>query len=183
MQTPAEVIAQLDRGPSVIRALIDAVPPSDLRRRPAPVRWSAQEHAAHVGLMEPIWAQRLERILTETNPHIVSYEPDTDEAPDRLLQIELTNAIETFEQDRSRLVARLNVLTPADWARPAVHTAHARYSAFLMCRHLALHDLLHAYRIEECVLGTHWPTERLAETPGDVGHLEKTNPPRGAYAR
>lgn len=42
----------------------------------------------------------------------------------------------------------------------AVHTGHARYSLFLMCRHAALHDMLHAYRIEESALGTHWPEER-----------------------
>jgi hypothetical protein len=29
-----------------------------------------------------------------------------------------------------------------------------------MCRHVAMHDALHGYRIEESALGSHWPAER-----------------------
>lgn len=65
-----------------------------------------------------------------------------------------------FEHGRHSLVEKLRTLQLEDWLRPATHTAHARYSIFLMCRHIALHDGLHAYRIEESALGSHWPTER-----------------------
>jgi hypothetical protein len=57
-------------------------------------------------------------------------------------------------------VRRLAALPAEAWGRRAVHTAPARYSLFLVCRHAALHDMLHAYRVEESALGTHWPGER-----------------------
>jgi hypothetical protein len=41
-----------------------------------------------------------------------------------------------------------------------LQASHPHYSIFLMCRHIALHDGLHGYRIEESALGSHWPTER-----------------------
>jgi hypothetical protein len=50
---------------------------------------------------------------------------------------------------RNRFRARLATVSPAD---SADHTAHGRYSLFLMCRHVVLHDMLHAYRIEEVLL-------------------------------
>ena len=37
-------------------------------------------------------------------------------------------------------------------ARPEYH----EYSVFIMFRHLALHDFLHAYRIEELLLRPDW---------------------------
>jgi uncharacterized damage-inducible protein DinB len=160
MRTPAEVMAQLARGPDTLRALVADVPAADLERRPAPARWSAHEHACHLALMEPIWAARVERILAERVPVFVSYEPDADEPPDRLLRMDLGAALDAYEDARRRLLRRLETLTGEDWARGAVNTAHARYSLFLMCRHAALHDMLHVYRIEESVLGTHWPGER-----------------------
>jgi hypothetical protein len=160
MRTPAEVIAQLARGPGTLRALLADVPPPDLRRRPRPAKWSAHEHACHLALVEPLWAARLERILAEDVPTIVSYEPDADEPPDRLLGLDLEEALAGYERGRRALLERLEALRPEDWQRGAVNTAHARYSLFLMCRHAALHDMLHVYRVEESALGTHWPGER-----------------------
>jgi len=160
MRTPSEVIAQLARGPDTLRAVVADVPPADLKRRPAPGRWSAHEHACHLALMEPLWAERAERILTEDVPTIRSYEPDADEPPDRLLDMDLGAALDAYEDGRRRLLERLAALTGEAWGRRAVHTTHARYSLFLMCRHAALHDMLHAYRVEESALGTHWPDER-----------------------
>jgi len=166
MRTPADVLAQLARGPGVVRALVADVPPSDLRRRPREGKWSAHEHACHLALMEPRWAERTDSILREDRPTIVSYEPDADEAPYRLLTMDLAAALDAYESARRALVARLEALPAAAWSREAVHTAHVRYSLFLMCRHAALHDMLHAYRVEESVLGTHWPDERATSAAG-----------------
>jgi hypothetical protein len=160
MRTPSEVLTQLARGPDVLRAVMADVPPADLKRRPRPEKWSAHEHACPLALMEPLWATRAERILTEDVPTIVSYEPDADELPDRLLGMDLEAALDAYAEGRRRLIRRLETLPAAAWARRAVHSAHARYSLFLMCRHAALHDMLHAYRVEESALGTHWPDER-----------------------
>jgi hypothetical protein len=109
--------------------------------------------------MEPMWTGRVTRILEEDTPAIVSYEPD-DDAPDRLLRMDLPGTMADFERQRRQLVARLQALPAGAWQRQATHTSHARYSLFLMCRHMALHDAIHAYRIEESALGSHWPAER-----------------------
>lgn len=160
MRTPSEVITQLAQGPDTLRALVADVSPADLKRRPRPEKWSAHEHACHLALVEPLWAERLERILAEDVPTIISYEPDVDEPPDRLLDMDLGAALDAYDHGRRVLLRHLQALAPADWERAAVNTAHTRYSLFLMCRHAALHDMLHAYRVEESALGTYWPGER-----------------------
>ncbi len=102
MRTPSEVVAQLARGPATLRALVADVPPSDLKRRPRPGKWSSHEHACHLALVEPLWAERLERILAEDVPTIVSYEPDLDEPEDRLLGMDLGAALDAYERGRGR---------------------------------------------------------------------------------
>ena len=161
MRAPADVLAQLARGPAILSGVLADVPHVDLRRRPREGKWSAHEHACHLALMEPRWLERAEQIVREDRPTIVNYEPDADEPADRLLKMDLDDAVASYERGRRALVERLTPLPATAWAREAVHTGHVRYSLFLMCRHAALHDMLHVYRIEESVLGTHWPEERV----------------------
>ena len=70
--------------------------------------------------------------------------------------MDLEECLANFRRDRDLLVTRLRQLTAADWARPASHGEYRVYSVFIMFRHLALHDFLHAYRIEELLLRPDW---------------------------
>ena len=74
-----------------------------------------------------------------------------------MLGVDLDEALRRFEEDRTRLVGRLRELRPEDWARAADHEEYNSYSVLTMCRHLALHDFFHAYRIEELLLRKDWP--------------------------
>ncbi len=64
--------------------------------------------------------------------------------------------MQRFARDRKKLVERLKTLSAADWQRTAEHDEYSHYSVFIMFRHLAMHDLFHAYRIEECLLKRDW---------------------------
>ena len=59
-----------------------------------------------------------------------------------------------------RLVACLRELPPGVWRRTAEHGEYSHYSVLIMFRHLALHDCLHAYRIEELLLKKEWEGEK-----------------------
>jgi hypothetical protein len=85
------------------------------------------------------------------------YLPGDQDADDLLLQMDLDACLDRFVLDRERLVARLEALSPTEWAQTAEHGEYRTYSVFIMFRHLALHDFLHAYRIEELLLRPDWP--------------------------
>ncbi len=74
--------------------------------------------------------------------------------------MDLQTTLQSFTQTRADFALHLRQLPADAWHRTAIHTAHARYSLYLMCRHMALHDGFHAYRIEESALGSYWPQER-----------------------
>jgi DinB superfamily len=156
MDTVRPVIDALRRAPEVVLPLVREVPLSILKRRPAPRRWSAHEHACHLAHVHGLFFDRLEYMLTHPAPVIQPYLPGDQDADDLLLQMDLAECLDRFVADRARLVARLERLSPTEWSRAADHAEYRTYSVFIMFRHLALHDFLHAYRIEELLLRPDW---------------------------
>lgn len=148
----ARLLDQLARGPALVIDLVNDVPPERLKRRPIRSKWSAHEHACHLAAVQPLFLSRLDLMLRDANPVIRPYNPADDDAEDALLAVDLAEALERYAAERAGMVARLRDLTPSQWATSASHPEYTRYSVFIMFRHLALHDLYHAYRIEERLL-------------------------------
>ena len=162
MQSPDAVIEALARAPDVVVPLVREVPPAILKRRPAPSRWSAHEHACHLAHVHALFFGRLDLMLREPEPFIGGYQPGEQDADDLLLRMDLEDSLARYVADRGRLVSRLRTLTGADWARSARHEEYREYSVFIMFRHVALHDFLHGYRIEELLLRPDWDASSLA---------------------
>jgi hypothetical protein len=161
MNDPAAVIAALENAPSLVVPLVREVLPEVLKRRPAPGRWSAHEHACHLADVHALFFSRLEQFLAEERPRIEPFDPATQRPDGELLSVDLDDALRRFTEDRRRLVARLRELPAAAWQRTADHAEYSHYSLFIMFRHLALHDCLHAYRIEELLLKKDWKREEV----------------------
>ena len=156
MTTPESVIAALENAPAIIVPLIREVPAAIIKRRPQPGKWSAHEHACHLAEVHTLFFSRLDLMLSAPEPRITPYDPSVDMEEDALLKMDLYESMGRFSSDRRRLVERLKELTASEWQRTAEHEEYSRYSILIMFRHLALHDMLHAYRIEELLLKKDW---------------------------
>src|ERR1044071_483426 len=156
MNDPAAVINALENAPALVVPLVREVPREVLKRRPAPGRWSAHEHACHLADVHALFFKRLEQFLAEERPRIEPFDPGTQRPDGELLEVDLDDALARFAEDRRRLVARLRELPPDLWQREADHDEYSHYSVLIMFRHLALHDFLHAYRVEELLLKRDW---------------------------
>ena len=164
MNDSESILTLLANAPRVILPLVHAIPLEVIKRRPRPNKWSAHEHACHLAEVHSLFFSRLEQMLSEPHPRIRPYDPDRDmTSHDALLQVDLEQALTRFESDRGKLVEKLARLSAEDWQRTAVHPEYSDYSIFIMFRHLALHDSLHAYRIEELLLKRDWePSEAVS---------------------
>jgi hypothetical protein len=151
----AALISALEGGPSLIIPMLRDMPPEKLKQRPAPKKWSAHEHACHLGLVHKLFFDRLERMLREDGAKVVPYNPD-DEPEDMLLTMDLEATLAKYAKERTEILAKIRPLTPAQWQRTARHPDYSRYTVYIMFRHLQLHDMLHAYRIEELAYKPNW---------------------------
>jgi hypothetical protein len=156
MNNAGVIVASLERAPALVVPLVREVPQAILKRRPRPGKWSAHEHACHLATIHPVMFARLDLMLTDPRPRIVPYFPSAEEEEGALLKVNLDQAMEHFSNDRRRLVERLHSLSAQDWQRTAEHKEYTHYSVFIMFRHLAMHDMFHAYRIEELLLKNDW---------------------------
>lgn len=150
------VILALENAPRIILPLVREVPTTIVKRRPRPNKWSAHEHACHLAAVHLLFFSRLDLMLTTPRPIIKPYLPDVDDEDGALLKVDLNEAMESYVRDRHQLVERLRELPDEAWRRTAEHGEYSQYSVFIMFRHLAMHDMLHAYRIEELLLRKDW---------------------------
>jgi hypothetical protein len=150
------LIASLEAAPGIIVGLVREVRPENLKRRPAPNKWSAHEHACHISTGHDAFLARLELMLSESHPLIKSMQPSSDEEAGSLLNVDLDEALSGYVRDRARAVKRLKELSPEDWQRTAEHEAFSHYSVYIMFRHVLIHEMLHAYRIDELMLKKDW---------------------------
>ncbi len=156
MEDALTLIATLQSAPRIIIGLIREVPPQYLKRRPSPTKWSAHEHACHISTADTAYLLRLELILSDPAPYIKPMLPSADEEAGSLLNTDLDEALDLYVRERARLVERLKELSEGDWQRTARHEEYSHYSVFIMFRDLLLHEMLHAYRIEELMLKKDW---------------------------
>ncbi len=150
------VLTTLSHTPALISSLIHDTPDASLKKRPPSGKWSIHEHACHLAVVHPMFAQRLEFILREPEPRITPYSPSDEEAAGSLLDMDLHRALEDLTRDRVQLVNRSAALDPDQWHRTVEHPEYTHYSIFVMMRMVALHDLFHGYRINDLLLNTDW---------------------------
>ena len=156
MNNTQTLITALENAPDIIISLVREVPPQNLKRRPGPNKWSAHEHACHIFSADPIYLSRLDLMLSDPAPYIRSVVPSPEEEAGSLLNIDLEEALNQYLKVRVHLVKRLKMLSAEDWQRKAEHEAFSHYSVMIMFRELLMHEMHHAYRIEELLLKKEW---------------------------
>ena len=156
MDDAQTLVATLQSAPRLIIGLIREVPLQYLKRRPSPSKWSVHEHACHISTADTGYRLRLELMLSDPAPYIRPTLPSADEEAGSLLNTDLDEALHLYVRERARLVERLKELSEGDWQRTAKHEEYSHYSVFIMFRDLLLHELHHAYRIEELMLKRDW---------------------------
>lgn len=127
-----------------------------MRRRPSPAKWSAYEHAVHLSQTDKLFRDRLDVILSTPEPFIEVKENTAEEKAGSMLEVDLDESLERYVRERASLVERLKHLTPEQWQKTAVHEAFDHYSVFIMFRHLYLHEIHHAYLLEQLLLKNDW---------------------------
>lgn len=150
------LISALETAPGVIIPMIREVPPEILKRRPAPAKWSAYEHAIHLSQSDASFRARLDLILSTPEPFIKVIENSAEDEMGAMLEVDLDESLDRYVRERAALVERLSKLAPEEWQKPAVHEAFDHYSVFIMYRHLYVHEMHHAYLIEQLMLKKDW---------------------------
>ena len=148
--TVEQVLALLGPAPARIVALTDGLLPAQLRTRPAPDEWSANDVLAHLRACADVWGGCIATILAEDNTTIRAVDPRTWMTHTNYPELEFRPSLEVYAAQRATLMAVLGTLTPAAWSREATMTGAGkpiRRSVLGFSRRLAIHERPHLKQI------------------------------------
>jgi hypothetical protein len=114
----------------------------DVATRPNPDRWSRLEYACHVRDICVIYRQRLDRMLSETDPMYQNWDQD-ETAVERHYGEQQPNTVALeLDQAADAMAASLETVSGSAWERPGRRSDGASFTVDTLSRYF-LHDLVH----------------------------------------
>ncbi|HQY30200.1 MAG TPA: DinB family protein [Thermomicrobiales bacterium] len=146
-----DLLDLLNGAPGRIADLAAGCTPDQLRCRPAPDDWSANDVLAHLRACADVWGGRMELIVAEDHPTIRAINPTTWILQTDYPDLAFAESLAAFTSQRKTLLPFLRSLTPAQWERtcrlvgagaPLEHSVHGYADA------LARHERTHIKQIQ-----------------------------------
>ncbi len=140
--------------PAKLRRLVAGLSPAQLRRRPAPRKWSIQDIAIHLLDVELTYGFRFRRIVAEPGRLLVPFDQDRWADVLAYRKQDLRATLDAFASLRKANLKLLASLKPPQWRRAGKHQEYGRYPLEPVFLHLAAHDLNHLEQVR--ALRSHW---------------------------
>jgi hypothetical protein len=117
-----QLIDEYLKGPQLLRDAVAGMSREQLTARPIPGKWSTLEVVAHLADFEPVYGDRMKRILAEDEPTLFGGDPDRFAAKlayhDRDLETELC----LIDCVRRQMATILRTVPDADFQRVGRHS-------------------------------------------------------------
>jgi uncharacterized damage-inducible protein DinB len=137
--------------PAKIARLIQGVPASKLRKRPAPGKWSVREILAHLADTEIVTGWRIRQILGAPGTPIQAFDQDSWAAAGQYAKRDPLKSLEHFAAARAANLALLKSLSPEQWKQYGIHAERGMETIDHIVRLQAGHDINHMKQIERIV--------------------------------
>ncbi len=143
------LVEKLEFQGAEIRRLCTGLEEDAIAKRPESGKWSVKEVLAHVTRIQEIFEGRLEALLTQEKPPIVSYSPERDADFEAVAAKTSAELLKLFDAGRARIVARLIPLSPEQWHRSGTHPDYPSYDVHFCMEYMAHHEAHHIYQMFE----------------------------------
>ena len=71
-----QLLQQYEQGADLLKTAVSKAREQQFALRPVPGKWSIQQVVCHLADFEPIYADRMKRVLVEDNPTMFGGDPD-----------------------------------------------------------------------------------------------------------
>jgi hypothetical protein len=152
--TPEQILTMLAATPPRLAALTAGQDPAQLRTPPTSEEWAATEVLAHMRACADMWGGCTATILAEDRPTLRAVNPTTWIRHTDYREQEFQPSLHAFTTQRTQLLAVLEPLAPADWARAATVTGAGKAlerTVLSYAQWLARHERPHVKQIERLV--------------------------------
>jgi hypothetical protein len=150
-QDPIKI--QLTTTKKLVR-LIKGIPTPQLRKRPAPDKWSIAEILAHLADVEIVVGWRMRSILGAPGTPIQAFDQNAWVASGHYDQRDARESVKLHRAVREGNLALLKSLTPEQWKQHGQHAERGEESIEHIVRMIAGHDVNHLQQIERILKPT-----------------------------
>ncbi len=118
----AQVIAEYLAGPQKLRAAVTGMTTEQMDATPIPGKWSTKQVICHIADFEPVYVDRMKRVIAENEPKLMNGDPDLFAARLAYDQRDVDVELDFIETTRKHMGAILRSLVPSDFHRRGNHS-------------------------------------------------------------
>ena len=143
------LIDQYQAGPAQLRKVVAGMSREQVAARPVPGKWSTLEVVCHIADFEPIYADRMKRVIAEENPLLLSGDPDKFQAGLAYGSRDVPEELTLIETVRDQMARILKTLPESAFARTGKHSTDGPLSLGVLLERITGHIPHHVQFIEE----------------------------------
>jgi uncharacterized damage-inducible protein DinB len=121
MTEMAHLIEEYLAGPDLVRQAVTGMNPEQLLSRPVAGKWSALEVVCHLCDFEPVYADRMKRVIAEERPPLLGADEQRFAATLAYHQRELDDELLLIERTRQQMGRILRTLPESTLERVGIH--------------------------------------------------------------
>ncbi len=142
-------IEQYLAGPALLRKAVAGLSAQQLKARPVPGKWSALEVVCHLADFEPIYADRMKRVIAEDNPTLLGADQEKFAANLGYHDRDLEEELKIIETTRSQMARIFRKLPAQAWSRTGVHSEYGPRTLEQLLTTITNHIPHHAKFVDE----------------------------------
>jgi hypothetical protein len=136
-------------GPGVLRRAVAGMTRDQLLARPIPGKWSTQEVVCHLADYEPIYADRMKRVIALQQPELLKGDPGLFAARLAYDHRDIEEELALIEITRKQMARILRALKPEDFQRQGGHSRDGTLTLEVLLQRITAHVPHHVRFIEE----------------------------------
>jgi len=136
-------------GPELLRQSVAGMTEEELDARPIPGKWSTRQVVCHIADFEPIYADRMKRVIAEERPTFFGGDPDTFAAGLAYERRVVADELALIAVVRRNMAAILRTLIPDAFERAGVHSQDGPLTLETLLRRITVHIPHHVATIGE----------------------------------
>ena len=117
-----ELLKQYERGPDLLKATTEDVREDQFDQTPVPGKWSIRQVVCHIADFEPVYADRMKRVLVEDNPTMFGGDPDVFAAGLHYEKRSVHDELDLISIVRRQMAVILRNTDIEDFQRTGVHS-------------------------------------------------------------
>ena len=143
------LIEQYLAGPGLLRRAVAGMTKEQLLAKPIPGKWSTLEVVCHIADYEPIYADRMKRVIALEEPELLQGDPGRFASQLAYSQRAVEEELALIELTRKQMARILRARKPGDFQRSGTHSRDGALTLENLIQRVTAHIPHHVGFIEE----------------------------------